>query len=99
NNYLRIRLQGNPANERGIGTKVKLFFNGKQSYQEQFPVRGFQSSSDPVLNFGIGKSGLIDSIFVIWPDDNFQKFVGVRPNQTLTLKQADATGKWTYDTI
>ena len=62
-------------------------------------MRGFQSSSDPVLNFGIGKNNSIDSILVIWPDDSFQKLDNVKPNQTLTVKLADAKEKWVYDTI
>jgi len=98
NNFLRVRLNGNVSNERGIGTKIKLFCKGVQYYQEQSPVRGFQSSSDPVLNFGVGKNNSIDSILVIWPDDNFQKLNNVKPNQTLTFNQADAKEKWVYDT-
>jgi hypothetical protein len=90
NNFLRVRLKGKISNERGIGTKIKLFCKGVQYYQEQSPVRGFQSSSDPVLNFGVGKNNSIDSILVIWPDDNFQKLDNVKPNQTLTINQADA---------
>ncbi len=86
------------ANSRGTGTKVKLFCKGEQYYQEQSPVRGFQSSSDPVLNFGVGKNTVIDSVLVIWPNDNFQKLVSVPVNQSLILKITDATEKWTYDT-
>jgi enediyne biosynthesis protein E4 len=99
NNFLRVKLKGNAANERGIGAKVKLFCKGQQYYQEQSPVRGFQSSVDPVLNFGIGKNNLIDSILVIWPNDNFQKLINVKPNQILTVKLTDAKEKWVYDTI
>ncbi len=99
NNFVRIQLKGPPANERGIGAKVKLFCKGQQYYQEQSPVRGFQSSSDPVLNFGIGKNTFIDSILVIWPNDNFQKLINVKPNQTLAVKFIDAKQKWVYDTI
>lgn len=99
NNYLSIHLKGNTANERGIGAKVKLFCKGQQYYQEQSPVRGFQSSVDPILNFGIGKNISIDSVLVIWPDDNFQKLYNIKPNQTLTIKLTDAKAKWVYDTI
>jgi len=99
NNYLRVHLQGGAGNERGIGSKVKLFCKGQQFYQEQSPVRGFQSSSDPVLSFGIGKNSSIDSVLVIWPDDSFQKFRDVKPNQTLTAKLTDAKEKWIYDTM
>lgn len=97
NNFLRIELKGNAANERGIGTKVKLFCKGQQYYQEQSPVRGFQSSVDPVLDFGIGSNSVIDSVLIIWPNDSFQKMVNVKPNQTLTIKLTDAAGKWNYD--
>ena len=62
-------------------------------------MRGFQSSVDPVLNFGIGKNNLIDSVLVIWPNDNFQKLINVKPNQTLIVKLTDAKEKWVYDTI
>jgi len=99
NSYLRIHLKGTTANERGIGAKVKLFCKGQQYFQEQSPVRGFQSSVDPVLNFGIGKNQLIDSILVIWPNDNFQKLININPNQTLTVNITDAKEKWVYDTI
>ncbi|MEO5682150.1 MAG: VCBS repeat-containing protein [Chitinophagaceae bacterium] len=99
NNYLRVQLDGGLTNQRGIGAKVKLFCKGQQFYQEQSPVRGFQSSSDPVLNFGVGKNSVIDSVLIIWPNDNFQKLVAVKPNQTLLVKMAAASEKWTYDTV
>ena len=98
NNYLRIQLIGNALNSRGVGSKVKLFCKGQEYYQEESPVRGFQSSSDPVLNFGIGKNNTIDSLLIIWPDDSFQKLTQVKPNQILSLKITDATQKWVYDT-
>lgn len=98
NNYLRLQLDGGSANQRGIGTKVRLFCKGEQFYQEQSPVRGFQSSADPVLNFGVGKNTIIDSVLIIWPNDQFQKLVSVKPNQTLTIKLVDANIKWQYDT-
>lgn len=99
NNFLRVKLQGSKENERGIGAKVKVFCKGQQYYQEESPVRGFQSSSDPVLNFGIGKNTSVDSIIVIWPNDAIQKLNTVKPNQTLTVRLTDAKDKWVYDTL
>ena len=99
NNYLSIQLQGQPGNKAGLGAKVKLFCNGQQFFQEQSPGRGFQSSSDPVLNFGVGTNNIIDSLVVIWPNDNFQKLVNIKANQRLSLNIADAKEKWAYDTV
>jgi hypothetical protein len=96
NNYLGVQLEGSPSNKAGLGAKVKLFCKGQQFYQEQSPSRGFQSSSDPILNFGIGTNTSIDSLLVIWPNDNFQKLLDVKPNQRLTLKFSDAKEKWKY---
>lgn len=97
NNYLKVRLQSNSKNTAGIGAKIKLYCGGQQFYQEQFPVRGFQSSIDPVLNFGIGKHTIIDSLLIIWPDDHMQMLQAVKANQLLTLQSSDASSKWHYD--
>jgi hypothetical protein len=99
NHYLRIRLDGPAANRRAIGAKVKLYCGSKQFYQEESPVRAFQSSSDPVLDFGTGISSVIDSAIVIWPNGRFQKLTAVHANQLLTLNIKDATAGWAYDTI
>jgi hypothetical protein len=97
NNFLKIKLEGDAKNELGIGAKITLHANGNIYYQEQIPVRGFQSSTDPVLNFGIGKNPLIDSLTVVWPNDRMQKIHQVKANQILTVKFKDATLLWKPD--
>jgi len=97
NNYLKIKLQGDKGNERGIGAKVKLYCKGDKYYQEEIPVRGFQSSVDPILNFGVGKHQVVDSVIVIWPNDKMQKLQNVKINQTLSIKLSDAQSTWKFD--
>jgi enediyne biosynthesis protein E4 len=96
NNYVRIKLEGSPPNRNAIGARVKIFCREKVLMQEHFPVRGYQSSVDMVLNFGLGKYGIIDSLFVIWPGDKYQVLQNVAVNQTLVLKETDARGKFLY---
>jgi len=92
NNYLKIKLNGSPKNTFGIGAKVKAYCGKDLYFQEEMPVRGFQSSVDPVLNFGLGKNRTVDSIIIIWPDDKMQKIRNIKSNQTLLVnwKQADS---------
>lgn len=90
NHFLRIQLKGTAKNAHGIGAKVTLHCGRNQFFQEQMPVRGFQSSVDPVLNFGTGAHSTIDSVTVVWPDDKVQVLKNIKSNQTLTLKQEDA---------
>jgi hypothetical protein len=64
--------------------------------QEQFPVRGYQSSVDIRLNFGLGKITTIDSLEVIWPNDSYQVMKNLAVNKTILLKEANARGNYGY---
>ncbi len=72
NSYLTVVLRGSGANTAGIGAKVIVKQHGTTQLLEQMPTRGFQSSVDPRLHFGLGTSNDIDSLIVIWPDRRFQ---------------------------
>ena len=65
--FLRVQLKGPGKNTQAIGTKVSLYQGSEVMFQEQMPIRGFQSSVDPRLLFGLGENE-IDSLVVQWPD-------------------------------
>ncbi|MDB4901838.1 MAG: repeat protein [Mucilaginibacter sp.] len=88
--YLKINLKGKGMNTFGIGTKVTIYTNGTQQLLEQMPTRGFESSVEPVLNFGTGSFKKIDSLRVIWPDMKMQVMKNIKCNTTITLYQKDA---------
>jgi hypothetical protein len=94
--YLTIRLRGAGANTAGIGTKVIVAHDGTSQLVEQMPTRGFQSSVDPRPHFGLGTSVRVDSLIVIWPDRRFQVVRDVGIDQTITLSQDDAAGRYAY---
>ena len=90
NNYLKIALKGLGKNTMGIGAKVKITAGKMTQTQELLNTRGYQSSVDLNLNFGIGKSKTIDQVEVVWPNQKKQIITAVQPNQKLTLFQKDA---------
>lgn len=94
-NYLKVKLAGNTGNSNGIGAKVFLYENGKKQLLQNQPSRGFLSSVDPTLNFGIySLSGNIDSVQVIWDHTYSQVATDVEANQTITFdKQNARSGK------
>jgi enediyne biosynthesis protein E4 len=85
-NYLKIKLQFEGKNTFGIGTKVIAYSKGKKQCKELQTTRGFQSSSEPIIHFGYGKTSVIDSIVVIWPDKTYQTLQKVKTNQKFTIK-------------
>lgn len=85
-NYLKIKLRFEGKNTFGIGTKVISYSKGKKQFKELETTRGFQSSSEPIIHFGYGKTTKVDSLVVIWPDKTYQTLKKVNTNQTLTIK-------------
>jgi hypothetical protein len=90
NKFLKVTLRGEGKNKFGIGAKVTVHYNHTIAYQEQMPMRGFESTVDSRLNFGLGKISSIDSVTVIWNDGKRTVLKNVKPNQQITVKQIDA---------
>jgi hypothetical protein len=94
--YLSVVLRGSGGNTAGIGTRIVIKHAGAQQMLEQLPTRGFQSSVDPRLHFGLGTATRIDSLIVVWPDRRFQILTDIAADQVLTLSQEEAAGTYAY---
>jgi enediyne biosynthesis protein E4 len=92
--FLKVSLQGTALNRNGIGAKVYVYQGGQMQYLQQMPNRGFQSSSDHHLVFGLGNNPKIDSLLVIWPDDRQQRIVSPKADTPLQLTHANAKDTW-----
>lgn len=92
-NFLMLSLNGEGKNTAAIGAEVTLYYSGKINYQELVPMRGFQSSVDKRLHFGLGASKSIDSMVVNWPDGRCTVLQNVSVNQFMTLDQRDAIAR------
>jgi enediyne biosynthesis protein E4 len=96
NHYLTVQLNGSGLNTAGIGARVEITQKGEKQVVEQMPTRGFLSSVDPRLHFGLGSSSRIDTLTVIWPNHRFQTLTNVQGDTILTLAQKDASQKYQY---
>jgi len=90
NHYLQVKLDGEGHNRFAVGSKVTLR-NGKATFfQELSPVRGFQSSVDYILTFGLGKIDTVQSVTVDWPDGRVSDVKNVAANKRITVRQSEA---------
>ena len=91
NNYLKINLEGEKSNTFAVGSVVEIYTNNQILRQELIPSRGFQSSIDYEMTFGLGKVGRVDSIKIIWPNKKVQLIGSTNVNQTLnpSIEQAN----------
>ena len=92
-NFLMVTLKGTGKNTGAIGAEVTLYYGGKINYEELMPMRGFQSSVDNRLHFGLGNATIIDSMIVYWPDGKCTVLHDIAVNQFLKLYQKDAVNR------
>ncbi|MCK6692561.1 MAG: VCBS repeat-containing protein [Thermoanaerobaculia bacterium] len=89
--WLQIHIDGAKGNSTGIGTIARVTAGGRTWQQELTPIRGFYSSTEPVLYFGLGQANKIDKIEVLFPPGNKMITLENQPvNQRLKLKATDA---------
>lgn len=86
NNYLKVKLHGPQKNPDAVGSQVRLFTGNDVQVMESYTARGFQSSVDPDLVFGLGSRKAVDSLVVIWPDLTMQTIKGEELAVNSTLK-------------
>lgn len=70
--YVFIKLTGSPANIMAIGARLFVYKKDELLITENFPVRGYLSNVQNGLHLGLGDASLIDSLFLVWPDNTYE---------------------------
>lgn len=91
NHYLRVQLRGESPNVNGLGARVTVYTPDGLQTVEQMPSRGFQSSVDPVLHFGLGRHRIVDSMVVRWPDQRREKIMSISADTLVRVDQSNAS--------
>lgn len=90
-NYLRVKLNGPSKNLQGLGTKVLLKPTSESLlYQEMQVVRGYMSSVEDILHFGLDSVTTVSELTVIWPDGKESNLSNVAANQLITIEYSSA---------
>lgn len=89
--YLGFNLVGDSGNREAIGTKLYVYKDGKTQLQEQEPVRGYLSTVDRKLIFGLGDALSADSVVVHWPGNKRSIVKNVRADSVYNVDIANAS--------
>lgn len=89
--FLQLSLRGASPNTMAIGARVEIWYDGKYQFHEHYLSRGYLSSVDPRVHFGLGTATRIDSVRIIWPGNKTATTLGpLDADQTLTVDQSKA---------
>ena len=91
-------LKGAEKNINAIGAKIILYTNGGIRSYEKNPVRGFQSSMEGPVHIGLDKTK-IDSAFLIWPDNTFQRIELSAAKPSISFSYIKGLPKFDYRKI
>lgn len=91
NHFLRIKLNGPASNQGGHGAKVWLVTPGNEQFLEYSPYRGFQSTMENQLHFGLGKDSIVTSLAIRWPDGREQLLKNIKADQLIEVNYGSAS--------
>ncbi|MGB7395062.1 MAG: VCBS repeat-containing protein, partial [Pricia sp.] len=90
-NYLSIDLEGPRTNASGIGAKIVVRLeDGSFQFQEHYLNRGYMSSVQDIVHFGLGYAKTAKSLEVVWPDGKYQQLNGIKANQVIAVNYEEA---------
>lgn len=90
-NYLQVQLKGDNKNIQGMGAWVEAYYGNQKQVYENSPYRGYLSTVDDRLFFGLGKINVIDSIIVRWPNNKKEVLRNIKVNELLKINIKNAT--------
>jgi hypothetical protein len=96
-NYIILDFDYKGANKEGIGLKTIVYNNEERQMKQLFKSRGFLSNVDSQLHFGLNDATSIDSIKIIWPNNEFQTIVNPEINQILKVTYAEGNSTYNYE--
>ncbi len=89
-NFIRIRLQDDLKNTEALGAFAEINYGqNKKQIVEQTPYRGYLSTAEPFIHFGLGEDSIVSEIKITWPDGKEQIINGVKANQVLKIKKGE----------
>ncbi|HEY4654835.1 MAG TPA: VCBS repeat-containing protein [Cyclobacteriaceae bacterium] len=90
NGFIRIRLTDKENNRSGSGVKVTIRYDsGKVQFHEHSVYRGYLSTVEDVIHFGLGTSWSVDTLAIEWPDGNRQALYHVDAGQVLSVDYSE----------
>ncbi len=85
--YLVVKLKGSKKNSSAIGASLTVYAGRAVQYQEMVPMRGFKSSMEHRVHFGMGNHSTVDSLRIRWPDGTDTLLERIAVPQFLDIEQ------------
>jgi hypothetical protein len=97
--YLQIKFEGDDKNRNGIGSWTEIYYDhGKRQVWENTPYKGYLSTNPAMAHFGLGKTGLVDSVIIKWQNGKMQLLQNVKADQVIKAGIKNAATPYSFTT-
>jgi hypothetical protein len=90
-NWIYFDFEGSSENVNGLGAIVEVYHDGQQQMGEHTPYRGYLSSVQLGVHFGLGEADQLDSVRIEWAEETVQVLYNIPVNQKLLLDFKDSS--------
>ncbi|HEY1849134.1 MAG TPA: FG-GAP-like repeat-containing protein [Opitutaceae bacterium] len=84
---INVDLRGAASNHFGVGATVRLETADGVQVRQLSLARGYLSSSEPMLHFGLGRRALALRMVVTWPSGRVQEFTNLAADRRYTVTE------------
>ena len=84
---VNIDLRGTVSNRFGVGATVRIESALGVQVRQLVLARGYMSSSEPMVHFGLGNDMLIKRLVVTWPSGHVQTFENLAVDRRFTITE------------
>ncbi|WP_404423714.1 FG-GAP-like repeat-containing protein [Nibricoccus sp. IMCC34717] len=85
--WVRFSFRGTQSNRDGYGAEVSITAGGRTQFAIYAPTNAYIGQREPVLHFGLGSSGILDTVKVRWPSGVEQTLTAVAADRTILLEE------------
>jgi hypothetical protein len=87
---VNVDLRGTASNRYGVGSTIKVESALGIQVRQLWLARGYMSSSEPMVHFGLGKDTVIRRMTVTWPSGRVQTFENLPVDRRYTVTEPSA---------
>jgi enediyne biosynthesis protein E4 len=90
NHWVRLELIGRTSNRSAIGARVTLEADGQVQQRQLFPAKGYLSSVELPLTFGLGTKTKADKVTIHWPSGQKTELTGLEAGKMHRVEEPAA---------
>jgi hypothetical protein len=93
NKWVRLELIGKESNRSAIGARVRVKVGDVVQERQHFPARGYLSSVEMPLTFGLGAASRVDEVRITWPSGKTTELKDLTAGQIYKVDEASGIVK------